>query len=113
MKISSTFTSPQVDSFVAIGIGNVYERADKNIFKRYSIQVAGDAVAATAWSVDLEGSLNGVNFDTILTHTTGTGDGKVMYSGAEVYPAKYIRSNLASLTLGSATKLKVYILGSQ
>lgn len=102
--------APQRQEFTATGVGAVVELGDAA--RRYSLQVIGDPVAATAWSVDLEGSLDGVHFDTILTHTTGTGDGKIWWSGNQQFPALFMRAKVNTLTLGSASKLIVWILGA-
>ena len=102
--------APQRQEFTTTGAGAIVELGDAA--RRYSLQVVGDTVSATAWSVDLEGSLDGVNFDTILTHTTGTGNGKIWFSGNQQFPALFMRAKVNSLTLGSAVKLIVWILGT-
>lgn len=77
----------------------------------FAIQVKGVGAAATAWNVVLEGSLNGVQYTTILTHTNASGDGATLYSGAALSPSLFIRSRVVSLTLGTATAITVSILG--
>ena|ERR1700719_802221 len=79
--------------------------------KTFSIHIKGTGAAATLWNVVLEGSLDNVNFTTVLTHTNTTGDGIVLYSGATLYPSLYFRSRCVSITLGSATNIVVTILG--
>ena len=79
----------------------------------FAVQVKGTGAAASAWNVRLEGSLNNTEFSTILTHTEVTGDGVVLYSGSTLSPSLYVRSRVASITLGSATDIVVTILGTQ
>lgn len=100
--------APQRKVFTATGAGDIIEIGDAA--QRYALQVVGDPVPADAWTVDLEGSLDGKNFDTILTHTTGTGDGKLWFSGNQIFPALFVRANVRQLTLGSADKITVWIL---
>lgn len=79
--------------------------------KAYAIQVVSSGGVATAWNAVLEGSVDGVNYTAILTHTNLTGDGVVLYSGTNLSPAVSIRSRLVSITLGGATAVAVYIIG--
>lgn len=79
--------------------------------KAFSLQVKGVGAAATAWSVVLEGSNDGVTFSTILTHGTLDTDGKLLFTGTGFFPCKYFRSRVVSLTLGPATGLIVSSLG--
>src|SRR3990172_7736814 len=79
----------------------------------WTIQVKGVAVPATAWSVALEGSVDGVNFSEILKHTTLIGDSINLFSGTTLFLAKYYRINVISLTLGAATSLTVNVIGKQ
>jgi hypothetical protein len=80
--------------------------------KVFAIQVKATGAIATAWVVVLEGSLDNVNFTTILTHNTATGDGVILFSGASAFPCLYFRSRLVSDTLGLATNLVVIIMGT-
>lgn len=79
--------------------------------KSFSIQVKGTGAAATSWDVRLEGSIDGQNFSQILQHTTTTGDGAVLYSGATLSPSLFIRTRVSGLVLGLATNIIVSILG--
>lgn len=77
----------------------------------FAIQVKGTGAAATAWEVVLEGSLDGTNFTTILTHKNTTqADGEVLWL---TVPAMclYFRSRCVSITLGGATNVIATILG--
>ena len=78
----------------------------------FGIQVKGTGGVATTWDVRLEGSLNNIDFSTILTHTQVTGDGIVLWIGALRAPLLYFRSRVAGLVLGPATNVVVTILGT-
>lgn len=79
--------------------------------KSFSILVKSTGTAATAWNVVLEGSLDNVNFTTILTHTNVTGDGVLLSTTTSFTPSLYFRSRLTSITLTPATAIVVTILG--
>lgn len=82
--------------------------------KFYALQVTGQDVAASAWSVALEGSLDGLTYTEILRHVTGDGDGVVKVSTSPViFPAFFIRARVISRTLGSAGKIRVLAVGTQ
>lgn len=104
--------STRSDTYTVAGNGTTQSAATAPS-KYYSIQVKGTVAGATAWDVVLEGSLDNVNFDTILSHVTGTGDGKVMFGSASPSPCLYFRSRCVSITLGGATNIVVTILGVQ
>lgn len=89
--------------------------ASQHPLKFYSIQVKGVGAAASAWNISIDGSLDGTNFYTILSHTnTGASDGAVVTSSASAaMPMLYIRAKINSVTLGSATGLTVKVLATQ
>jgi len=61
----------------------------------------------------LEGSNDGVNFSDVFEHVSGTQpDGD---SEAAIYPIlfPYVRANVYSVALGSATALTITVEGSQ
>lgn len=97
------------DTFTAAGNGTTQSVVNKS-FKHFALQVKGTGSAAAGWSVALEGSLDNSNFTTILTHSTATGDGVIIWSGADSYPVLHFRARVASLTLGSATDIVTSIL---
>lgn len=98
------------DTFTAAGNGVTVNASDRPI-NSFAIQVVGTGASATAWTVVLEGSLDGTNFTAMLTHNTVTGNGTVLFSGANLFPVNYFRSRCVSVTLGSATNIVVYVLG--
>ncbi len=81
-------------------------------YKNFAIQVVGTGAAATSWTVVLEGSIDNVNFDTILTHTNVTGNGKMVWSAANNYPVNFFRSRCTAVVLGTATNIKAWIMGT-
>lgn len=79
----------------------------------WALQVTGDGAAATAWTVLLEGSTDGVAYTEILKHTTLIGDGVNIWSGTTLFLAKYYRVNVTALTLGAATGITASVIGKQ
>jgi len=100
---SDTFTVP------ASGVAITLDKA----LKSYSIQVKGTGGEPTNWTVELQGSLDGVNYAKILEHKKSTGDGEVLFSGAVLSPSLYFKSQCTSLTLGPASDIVVTILGME
>lgn len=107
------------DTFTATGNGATQGNPITNLqlssfffpMSSFSIQVVPTG-AVTSWNVVLEGSLNGVNFDTILTHTNvSPGSGKLVVSGTAQFPVLYFRSRCTALALGAGTDIVVNVLG--
>ena len=82
------------------------------ILKSYGIAVKGTGAVSKSWTVLLQGSLDNVNFSTILTHSTTTGDGAVLWSGSVLSTALHFRINVTSLNLGSASNIVVRVVGT-
>jgi len=100
-SIANTFTSTGTGTALTTSLS----------FDQYALQVQVTGTATlTTWNVVLEGSLDGVNFSTILisTHTLGQG---VIWGNGLTAPTIYIRSRVTNLFLGSATNIIVTILG--
>lgn len=76
----------------------------------WALQVSGVGAAPTAWTVNLEVSLDGVTFQRIVQHTTTTLNGGVIW--ATGFPALHVQAYVASLTLGTATGLSIVVLGT-
>jgi hypothetical protein len=81
--------------------------------KSMALCVKGTGGAAAAWSALLEGSLDGANWTSILTHIQGANaDGATVWTGAGLYyPVNYLRTRLVSVTLTGATALVISALG--
>jgi hypothetical protein len=76
-------------------------------FATYAILVKGTDGSLTSWTVNLEGSLNGVDWTTICTHNSTAGstvwdtNGKACTS---------VRANVSALTLNTATSVTVIVV---
>jgi hypothetical protein len=80
-------------------------------FDQYALQVQVTGTSTlTTWNVVLEGSLDNVNFSTILISTHVIGQG-VVWGSSLIAPTLHIRSRVIALVLGSATNIIVTILG--
>lgn len=98
----------RVYTFTEAGDGepiNVTHRPAKD----FAIQVKGTGNSATLWDVVIEGSLNGTQYQNIVSHTTSDGDGVVKWQTSR--PVIFFRGRVIALTLGLATNIKVNILG--
>lgn len=100
------------DTFTGTTSGVTVDVSSKPL-QSFAIAVKGTGASATTWDIRLEGSLDNVNFSTILSHTNTTGDGVIMSSGAVLSPCLYFRSRVAGLVLGGASNVVVTILGLQ
>lgn len=98
------------DTYTSIGTGIAIDFSSFGAIS-YFINVKGSGSPAISWNVVLEGSADNINFTPFLTHTNTIGDNIALVSGANLYPALYIRSRVVSLSLGSATNIVVTILG--
>lgn len=77
---------------------------------RFSLLVKAEGTkdGSTAWTVLLEGSINGTDWATLLTHTyPTTGDGVFAPAVATFTPVRHLRFNVSALTLGTATGLRL------
>lgn len=79
----------------------------------WTLQITGVPVAASAWSVALEGSTDGINFSEIIKHTTLTGNAVNLYSGTTLFLTKYYRINVILLSLGPASSITASVIGKQ
>lgn len=98
------------DTFTATGNGTTVDMSAQAV-QNFGLQVK-EAGTVTSWQVDLEVSLDGTNFVSVLSHTKASdGDGAVLFSGANRYPALYFRARCAALTLGGGTNVVATIVG--
>lgn len=98
----------QADTFTATGVGTTIDRGVMPP-AHFAIQVKGTGAAPTSWSVNLEGSLDGTNWTTLITHSAT--DGSTQWSAAATpRPVTHFRSNCTALTLGTATNIVVRVL---
>lgn len=97
-------------SFTANGDGTTADLRGRPL-NNFGVQVTGTGAAATAWTVSLQGSIDGVNFTEILAHGTADTNGKVKWTGANLFPVMYVKPVLSGLTLAPATALVVHFVG--
>jgi hypothetical protein len=102
-------TDSVANTFTTTGTGTVLSTSQS--FDQYALQVQVVGTSTlTTWIVVLEGSLDSVNYSTILTSTNIIGQG-VVWGSAMIAPALFIRARVISLVLGLATNITVTILG--
>lgn len=97
------------DVFTGIATGTTHDTSTTPL-RVFALQVKGTGAIPTLWTVVLEGSLDGTNFSTLMTHVTATGDGAVLWATGAA-PVLYLRSRCTALTLGPATNITVTMLG--
>lgn len=102
-SVSSAVASSSVSTITAHGP-----------LKYYALQVSGVGAAPSAWDVRLEGSLDGLKYVSLAQNATGDGDGSVkVATKTAVSPMTYVRAYVKSLSLGSASSIKVTALATQ
>ena len=106
-----TASSDSLLQFTATSAGALAPVSVESVLRAFSLQVVGVPSPATSWSVDLEGSLDAINYSQIVSHITIDGDKKIVSSGPGLKYVKHFRINVIDLTLGSATSLKILVLG--
>lgn len=80
-------------------------------FSRFAIQVKQTGTV-TSWTIEAQVSLDGTNYVSVLSHTkAGDGDGGIVFSGPNRYPALYFRASCTAITLGGGTNVVVTIVG--
>jgi hypothetical protein len=70
---------------------------------QFGVQLKGNGAAPTSWTLTLEGSLDGANWSTLITHNAN--DGSTQWTTGK--PCLFVRANLSALSLGSATSVDV------
>lgn len=101
--------SARSDTFTGTGNGTAVNVATTGR-SRFGMAVKGTGAAASAWTVNLQVSLDGTNYATLLSHANSDGDGAAVWVPTPS-PALYFRTNVSALTLGSATNIVVTIIG--
>jgi hypothetical protein len=99
------------DTFTTTGNGTAVDASTRPM-RFFGLQVTGTGATATAWTVVLEGSLDGTTYTTLITHVNGTNsNGATTWGTAVATPILYFRSRCSALTLGSATNVVAVVLG--
>lgn len=99
------------DTFTAAGNGTTVDVSTKPL-KSFAITGAQTGTV-TSWTLILEGSLDGTNFTTMVTHTNVIGNNVIVFSGANLYPVMYIRVRCSAIVLGVGTSVTSTILGME
>lgn len=76
-----------------------------DVFRTFSLEVATPSGAITSWSVNVEGSLDGVNWTSLVTHSANIGSTVF----AVDKPCNFMRANVTALSLGTAPSVTVII----
>ena len=100
----------RTDTFTGTGNGTSVD-ATANPIGSFGILVRATGGTPTLWTLVLEGSIDGTNFSTILTHTNTLGLNVNLWSGALISPCRYFRSRVVALTLGGASNIISDIVG--
>lgn len=109
----SEYFATRADTYTATGNGTTVDASTKPC-TRFGLQVKATGAGITSWGVVLEGSLNNVQFTTILEHNSASppvaaADGETVW--VEGGPFLYFRSRCASLVLNTATNVIATIVG--
>ena len=98
----------QAHLFSTIGLGSTVAAVNGPV-KSYTIQAAITRGTSASWYVHLQGSLDGNSFTSIVKHEQSSGDGQAVFSGATLYPARYLRVHLTGFS-GDGL-LSVHVMG--
>lgn len=74
--------------------------------RTFAIEVAIPSGAITSWSVNLEGSLDGVNWTSLATHSANIGSTQ----WAVDKPVLFMRANVTALSLNTAPSITVILV---
>lgn len=99
------------ETLAATGDGDPKEAFLRKLMKDFSIQVSGVGAAPTSWVIHLKGSLTGTEWDTLLTHDSTTGNDGIFSTGSQCKAVMFVKLNVESLVLGSATGIKITVAG--
>lgn len=79
-----------------------------NLVKTFAIVAKGTGAAPTTLALNLEVSLDSTNWTVLLT-VNQANDGIITSTGDVLFPARYFRCDITSLTLGGASNIVVTI----
>jgi len=88
----------------ATGTKNAVGAAGGQPFATYGLQVAIPSGSITSWTVTLDGSLDGVNWTTLITHNATIGSTSWETTGK---PCTSVRVNVSALSLNTAPSITV------
>lgn len=101
----------QIDTYSAPGTGVIVDTSTTPLHN-FTFLVTTTGVVS-AWIVVLEGSIDGINFSTIATHTNLIGANVAVFPGVNVTPCLYFRTRCTSIGLGLGTSIKATVLGAR
>jgi hypothetical protein len=108
IPVTQSAVAAQSAEYTATGYGTVIDCSSVGA-SQFSLQVKGTGASATSWDVRLEGSLDGVSYTPLIQHTENSADGSIISSGTNQMLVRYLRVNVADVTLGPATNLKIVV----
>lgn len=99
------------DSFTAASSGTTVTA--RNPVDSYSLSVAEVGGVATSWTVVLEGSNDGTNFATLISHSRTDGNGVPKFPADAISrPVLFLRTRCTAVVLGTATSIKATFVGN-
>lgn len=94
------------DTFTTTGVGASGSKTSSAQPFRYYTLVVKATGTVTSWTVLLEGSLDGTNWTTLVTHTNAApGDGLAIFETTAPQPVTYVRLRCSAITLGAGTNV--------
>lgn len=96
-------------SCTTTGTGEIFDLSFQPL-RLFSLQASVPSGIPISWTVILEGSINGSQFDTILTSTNVVGLSVLQISSPVL--VRFVRARVTSLILGTSPSLTVDILGA-
>lgn len=98
----------QTDTFTSLTSGTISKLYTP--FSSFSLTVKTTGAVLT-WSIILEGSIDGVNFTPIATHTNLVGNNVTIFPGVNKTPCLYFRTRCSGLALGLGTNVIATVIG--
>lgn len=98
--------------FTTAATGSTVQVSGSASMKYFSLSVRSTGVVL-AWSIILEGSLDGVNFSAVAKHTNLLGSGATIFPGVNVTNCTYFRMRCESIVLGLGTNVIATVIGSE
>lgn len=98
------------DTKTTTGAGTRLDLTNYGPVSEWALQVNGTGAAPTAWTVNLEVSLDGVTFQRVIQHATTDLNGGVKFANG--FPSLHFQIYVASLTLGAASNIVITAIGT-
>lgn len=101
----------KIDTYTSTGIGTTADVSTVPL-SNFTLLVTTTGTV-TSWIVILEGSIDGINFSTMATHTNLVGANISVFPGVNKSPCLYFRTRCTALLLGLGINITATVLGSQ